>query len=83
MASMGSPSRTNRLAPVMKIMLVKSTCFIRDSVIVELPHSRSMLPSATLSKRLSAPTGTYFTASSAMPSSAFTASAMRRQRSME
>ena len=50
---------------------------------VVLPHSRSIVPSATLSKRFSALTGTYLTVRSGRPSFVFTASTIRKHRSTE
>ena len=54
---------TRRLPPSTKVMLLKSTCSCRESVLVVEPHSRSMVPPTTAEIRVSTVTGTHFTSS--------------------
>ena len=57
---MPEPRFTSRLPPDRKVMLVKSTFSMRDSVMVLVPHSMSILPLATMSKRLPSVTAAYW-----------------------
>ena len=72
---------TSRPVPSTKMKLEKSTVFMRPSVTVLEPHSRSARPLATASKRLSTVTGTQFTCSAPAPSCSSIAVTTRRQRS--
>ena len=71
------------LAPSTKVMSVKSTFSIRESVALVDPHSMSTAPDATASIRFSGVTGTQRTARSGRLSSCCTAAAISWQRSIE
>ena len=53
------PRRTSSFVPVTKIVGEKSTIARRSALAVVEPHSRSMAPLVTCSKRLAGVTGTY------------------------
>ena len=74
---------TRRLPPSRKVSAVKSTCCIRDSVLVVVPHSMSTVPLTTKAMRFSAVTLTHLTSSFASERSFLMFSATRRQRSIE
>jgi hypothetical protein len=55
------PAFALTMMPVLstKVTDEKSTCFMRDSVMVDEPHSMSALPCATMSKRFWVVTSTH------------------------
>lgn len=69
------PARTSALPPSTKMGTEKSTRSMRDSVIVVLPHSASILRATTSSMRVSLSTGFQVTLRFAMPSERPTAAA--------
>ncbi len=74
---------TSKLPPSTKVMLVKSTCSWRASVLVVDPHSMSTVPLATEVMRSCGVTGTHLIWRFDRPSSRWTAAAMRLQSSTE
>jgi hypothetical protein len=64
----GAPAGSITAAPSTKVGSEKLTCSRRARVIDAAPHSRSMRPSATASKRSCTSTGTNVRSSGAMPS---------------
>ncbi len=83
LAGASRPARTSALPPSTKIGTEKSTRSMRDSVMVVLPHSASILRATTSPMRVSASTGFHTILRSAMPSERPTAAAIFSHSSTE